>query len=656
MTIVSDRPVVRRGLLIVAALVLVGARVALGIGAWNPGSSALTWDDFTRVAQARAWAVDPVLVPDLVWLPLHTWVLGSAFMLFGDFFEQSPMALAAVVHTIALIASAAVVGRTAMLLLSPTAVWEVRVGGGEPRREIVTGLSPTSAMGGLLVFAAMLFSPWGFYLSLSGLGETLYYLAVAVAFYGVVQWTRKRSLGSLVVAAIGISAGCALRYEGWWLAVSWAGVLLFTEMRTRGLRNIPVGVWLAAGAPFLVPAAWMAVNLNLTGSPIFFATESARYFLSAYGALESIRARVLYYPLSLLRSAPLLVSGLVALLFINRANPVVRRLGLVTGIHLVLFYATSLVSSAVGAFNERFMFAFVVALLPVLSTVPELLARIPSLNIRRLVTTGMLLVAVSLTTVRLADRPIEWTHSPDLLSLIELLGEAAPADRPLGIVIDPRMAGVESIPMVTTHGVKLKVVSADDLAIVSPHQLPPGWDVYVSRLPELGDPIDPPSEVMIGRYGLWGPLVDRIEVNAASCPCSGWAITDENGRVRPLAVGPYNWIEFTGNDPAPGAEAVVATELSLPANADAVAVEVRSLYGHGFNPGRVRVEVRVADVTVESWDLAEPSRWRTVRIEVPAGTSKLDLEVAVVAQPNLEPNWAWGRVSTVLVGSVEVYP
>lgn len=49
---------------------------------WEPGWSAPTWDDFTRVALAQEWADDPFLaIGDLVWLPIQTWGYGIAFAL-----------------------------------------------------------------------------------------------------------------------------------------------------------------------------------------------------------------------------------------------------------------------------------------------------------------------------------------------------------------------------------------------------------------------------------------------------------------------------------------------------------------------------------------------------------------------------------------------
>ena len=626
---VFDRPAASRGLLLSAIFGFVVVRLFLGWMAWEPGWTALTWDDFTRVVLAQEWATDPVAVPDLVWLPLHTWVLGSAFALVGGAFVNSPMALAAVFHTAALMAAAAVVGRTAY--------WMTR-----------------SRMGGLIAFVTLLFAPWGFYLSLSGLGETFYYLAVAVAMAGIVRWTTRRRLGGLIMAATGIAMACALRYEGWWLAVVWAAVLLWTESRAQGLWRTPIKVWIGALAPFVVPALWMGVNWVMTGSPIFFATESARYFLTAYGALETIPARVLYYPLSLLRSAPLLVPVLLAVAWMKRDDSVVRRMLVVTVLHLVLFYSTSLVSSAVGAFNERFMFAFIVGLLPILGYLPEALAKVSQPTVRRAVVVGLMLVALVVTGFRWLHRPIEWTHSPDLLTLAEDLAAAAPTDRALRVVIDENLAPVESTPLRTAYGARLQIGVADALAVEDASDLPTGWDLYITRFPSRTSQAAP--RVMVGRYAVEGPSADSVDPQAMPCPCSPWVVTDETGEQLVLPPGPYAWVEFTSDDPPPGAYAGVSTTLDVAAGSSKGVLEVRSTYGHGFNPGRILVEVSAGGTVVAEWDLAEPSRWRRVSFGIPPGLSTIDLEVAVITSSEIESDWAWGRASTVLVRSVEVMP
>ncbi|MGZ5384975.1 MAG: hypothetical protein ACXWH0_13450, partial [Acidimicrobiia bacterium] len=83
-------------------------------------------------------------------------------------------------------------------------------------------------------------------------------------------------------------------------------------------------------------------------------------------------------------------------------------------------------------------------------------------------------------------------------------------------------------------------------------------------------------------------------------------------------------------------------------------VELRWLYGHGFNAGRINVEVRVDGETIFTRDVASPSRWVRVPFTIPAGTGTALVEVVVVAQPGIEQGWGWGRASTVLVRAVEI--
>jgi len=97
--------------LAVAAAVLT-AWALLAWALWRPGWSALTWDDFVRVAFAQRWAAKPFM-PSGIWLPLQTWVYGTAFALTGDRFADNPMLLAAVLNSLAAAGAAALVGHAA---------------------------------------------------------------------------------------------------------------------------------------------------------------------------------------------------------------------------------------------------------------------------------------------------------------------------------------------------------------------------------------------------------------------------------------------------------------------------------------------------------------------------------------------------------------
>ncbi|HEX5630160.1 MAG TPA: hypothetical protein VFY15_00735, partial [Acidimicrobiia bacterium] len=126
---------------------------------------------------------------------------------------------------------------------------------------------------------------------------------------------------------------------------------------------------------------------------------------------------------------------------------------------------------------------------------------------------------------------------------------------------------------------------------------------------------------------------------------TGWTHRDETGAESLVTSGGYVPLEFLGDDPPPGAETTVWVDVMAP-GATAV-LELRSLYGHGFNPGRLVLQVRRDGAVVWQRDFAEHSRW--IKIDVP-----LPAEVAVVGRPGIEPGWGWGRVSTVLIRSLTV--
>jgi hypothetical protein len=587
---------------------------------WSPVYSALTWDDFTRVSIARQWAEVPFVSADLVWLPSQTWLLGSLFWLTGDAFSARPMALVAILNTTLILLTAVVVGRSAYRLSG-------------------------SAAGGWITFAIVLFSPWGFYTSLAGLGEPIYYLGTALAIAALIRFATRPSPATPWWGAAAVALAAATRYEGWWLAVAWTAGMLWIIRRDRaGERFWPNPlIWIRPliplAIPFLVPAGWMAYNLAETGNPLEFARRSAEYFSSAYGGPPTIIGRILYYPSALVRADLLLLSIVVGLAVVHRRSPLVRLLFSVIVLHGTLFLATSLVGSAVGAFNERFMFAFILAATPVIGLAPAALDRIVPARRRMVVALSVVLV-VAITAIRIPDRPTEWSHAPDLLALAAAIDRVATEDDPLRISISPELAAIEATP--------LAVVAGNRASIAVEPEPSADADLRVERFPEPA-PLPP---LAFGRYGVEGPRASGLPTGRPICHCNGWVYTDERGAELDLGDNPFAWTEFAGLDPRPGETATVATTLA--SGLGRASVEVRSLYGHGFNPGRMRVEVTVAGTVVEAWDISEPSRWRRIEFEVPPDGARL--EVRVVAQPPIEAGWAWGTASTTLIRDVEDLP
>lgn len=601
--------------LVGAVAVLV--RVILGVLFWDPVYSALTWDDFTRVLIAQHWALDPFVSPDLVWLPSQTWVLGSLFMISGEVFSTNPMALAAILNTTLVAATAVLTGLAAFRLAQ-------------------------SKSGGLLVFLVVLHSPWGFYTSLAGLAEPIYYLAIAVTMWAVVELMVAARPGFLWVGAAGVMLAAATRYEGWWLAVVWASFLFFKEFwprlsvaSTGRLRTLT-----AAGLPFLVPAAWMAYNWVVAGSPLRFAQLSAEYFSGGLGGPPTVLGRLLYYPISLVRADALLLAALLAVGWRFHRLRVVQVVFGVVVVHVGLFYVSSMLTGAIGAFNERFMFAFLLAATPVLGLIPEWIGglRRPFPAVTAVV---LLVVALGVTAYRWLDRPVEWTHAPDLLALMTAVDVVADETGPLSIAISPEMQAVEAIPLSTMSGEAVSVTVSDSTS--GDH------DLHIVRLPSGTWRAD---AVHSGRYQVTGPRSRDLPLSPMECPCDAWAYQNSSGQTVTVPVGPFAWTEFAISDPVPGAEAVAS--VMIEEDVGLVEIEVRSLYGHGFNPGRLTVEVRLGGEVVERWDIAEPSVWREVTLDIPDPGGVV--EVAVVALPGIEVGWEWGKVSTVLVREIEDIP
>lgn len=595
---------------------LILTRVALGVLAWDPVYRALTWDDFTRVDLGMRWAEAPFVSADLVWLPSQTWILGGLFKLTGSLFGGNPMVLAAALNTLCVVLMALVAGWTA---------WKIA----------------GSTVGSIGVLILLLYSPWGFYISLSGLNEGIYYLAVAMAVAGLVSYQIDGRWHGLLGGVAGVTLGAGTRYEGWWLAVAWGCAVMFVgwRKRVRGEDSASLGVAsIAAGIPFLVPVLWLVRNYLEAGDPLAFTRLTAECFESAYGGLPTVLGRFLYYPVSFLKTDLLLLALILFAIWIGRKDPATRVItGVVVGYGL-LFYVSGLVSGAVGAFNERFMFGFLVAAAPLTANlVGWLKSRLPW--VARAVSLVIVASWAVVTPLRWSNPPIEWSHAPDFLLVMEKLGERAESDATLRVALDPVLNPVFGTPLRVFAGDRIEVTN--DMGAES--------DLFVSKDPWSGSD---DGSVALGRFLISRPHAKKIEADPMDCPCSGWVFRDELGNTVNLVENPFPWTEFSSLDPLPGQEATVSTFIEP--GIGRVSVELRSLYGHGFNPGRLEVQVRLDGEILSAWDVAEPSRWRKVDFAVLDSGGKL--EVAVVALEGIESGWAWGEASTVLIRRVEDLP
>lgn len=605
----------------------------MGVLTWSPGWSALTWDDFAKIEIAQNWAEHPVITPGLVWLPMPFWVYGSVFRLLGASFQSDPMAVVAVVNSVAVLAAAVLVGYTAWLMFG-------------------------SRMGGLVAYTVALFSPWGYFTSLSGLSEPLYYLSVVAAGAAFVAWTQRRRISTLILGGVFAALAAATRYEAWWLVAAWVFLTAGPELwalRKPGWKLTRTTIIVASACvPLITPLAWFGLNVMQTGDPFHFARQAALAYESGYGndLFDSVGERLLFYPVSLVRSAPLLLSVLVVLIWQLRKDPLVAGLSRMFGLAFGLFYLSTVFSSPVGIFSERYMFVFALALTPVLGGLPSLLARVDSKAVRRAVIVGGTLTAIAMAGYQIVNRPVEWTHAPDLLTLAEGLGEVSSQDRPLVIGLGPG-TGVDVTPLKVRNGSDVIVAMVDADGLTAPGEGPEGIDVWIERLPARVQSAEVTPDAVVGRFYLYGARAVGINLDPM-VGGDGWMRQNEDGSISPVPTSPYVGLEFLGEDPWPGAEALVRRSISRAGTIRSGRLELRSLYGHGFNAGRILVEVRVDGLVILQRDISERSQWLLVPFTIPAGSGNSNIEVAVVALDGIEVGWDWGRASTVLVRALEI--
>jgi hypothetical protein len=588
---------------------------------WDPPWNSVFIDDFTRTLFAMRWAAEPYWAePGLMWLPGHSWVLGTVLVAVGD--AASPLGVAATMNTALVVAAAVVVAATS---------WRVF----------------RSRAGTLIVLVLALTAPWTHKLALSGLAEPLYVLGAAVGVYGTVLWLERRTLGRLAVGAAGILLGSLVRFEGWTLWAAWLVVVVVLIMRSEDLSGGgKAGSILIAAVPGIVPVVWAAGSLVRYGDPMAFLAIYRSVFQVSGGA-QTIVERVFFYPSALVRSDPVLAVIVVASTILAwRRSPLGRPVLLAQIGSVVLLWSSSIVTGSIGFPPERFMHPILLGLTWTIAVLPSI---VPAAWSRRQHAAVLLagVAAVSLAGVaRWSERPEEWTYPPDLL---ELAVGLADLPGPLEVRIPTDLVN-EDAPLRVLGAATMEVVSIPPEMVES--SVGQGR-IVVDRLPERLSLLPRPERV-VGRYAVFGDLAAEVGGFRSSCgECTGWSVVDEVGIVTAAPESsPMLALAFTGTEVVPGAR--VEMTRSFRAHRSSGSLELFALYGRGFNPGRLTVEVLLDDEVVHRRDLATPGGWERVGLPLAGGCLGQRITIAIVASPSVEPGWGWGRASDVLIRSVDL--
>lgn len=222
---------------------------------------ALSADDFHR--SLYAWEVTRGhLVPSNLWPPLQFWLAALLLQI-----DPHPLTVLWLLNL-----AAATAGLACLALLGLT-----------------LGLGRGAALAVLLAASA----PWYIWLSLSGLVEPLFFLALLLAYLGVARWCGGGGAGWLWAAALGLLAAGMLRFDAWGHALAFSLGLAWRWWRAGPARH---HTWLlAAGLPWVFPLAWLAWQALAFGSPLYFARVTRSYYLGVFGP-QPLLKRLLWQP------------------------------------------------------------------------------------------------------------------------------------------------------------------------------------------------------------------------------------------------------------------------------------------------------------------------------------------------------------------------
>ncbi|MBT8165082.1 MAG: hypothetical protein KJO97_05980 [Acidimicrobiia bacterium] len=588
------RPETGRHLFWLAVATVVAIRIGWSVASWDPGFSALFADDFDRVRLALLWEQDPYFLPPgpLLWVPLQSWVLGLTFLASGSLFSSNPMALAAIVNTGAVMGTGALAGWSAWLLFR-------------------------SRWAALAAASVLVFSPWALVLSVSGLSEPLYFVAVAATVAAFVSWTASGTTASLYAGSVAALLATTGRYEGWWLAAAWCLLTALTLWRRGKLTGWRLP---ALALPGIFPSIWLIAGQVRHDDPLYFSS-----IVSGTADRVALGPVATYYPSALAQAAPaILILSLVAV-WMFRSHSLIRALAGLAGLHFALFYAGSLVTNGRGLVPERFMFAFAVALAPLIGGIVVLVRqRVPASAIRAGTFATLALAVGIVFVIRVGNNPQveEWSPPEDLIGAARWIGDSYSGD---------------SIALSTPPGqIQLFTSLLGDRVVAVPERS--DSDVHTERAAIQ----DLTAGSSVGSWEVTG-----IGTEASPPPpcenCDDWYFTTEAGETIPLPASPFLPLRFGDNNPPAGAKATIWRTIDTSGSDVSGRVELRAINGHGVLTGRIRVQVAVDGAVIFDDDAGSENRWYAPSFDLPQGSGDSTIEVSLIAQPGIEQGWGWGR-------------
>lgn len=231
-------------------------RLLIHIALYHAGFIALTADDFGRTIVAAEWSKHPTWIWNGLWLPFHSYLLGSILKIYWELLWMSRF-VAIVFGLVSIVF---------MYLLAQQLFNNHIIG---------------------LVSAGLLsVNPLHVWLCSVPLTEGISSTLVLIGIWAFIGYIIKAKMNYLLLAGLMFGLANGFRFESWVVSFIFSGLLIWQSFSDH-LKKQNVWVFLLACLPWLFPAMWILGNYLTTGDPLAFASGIREYKRQTYGQIVS---------------------------------------------------------------------------------------------------------------------------------------------------------------------------------------------------------------------------------------------------------------------------------------------------------------------------------------------------------------------------------
>lgn len=239
----------------IALSLLLLTSLAIQFSVRTAGFEALSADDFGRVIVAALWVRDPQPIWHGVWLPLHTYLVGSLIWLTGELL-WTPRLLNMLLGVLSLV----LIYHLAHQLF---------------QRKLIA----------LLSVSLLLINPGFIWLALTPLTELQYTTLILGSLVGLCSYVQTGRSGPLYLGTACLALASTLRFEAWVLIALLGGALAGAALLRARARQPPLVLaqLIALMVLAVFPLSWMLGNYVITGDALYFLEVNRNFDRTFYG-------------------------------------------------------------------------------------------------------------------------------------------------------------------------------------------------------------------------------------------------------------------------------------------------------------------------------------------------------------------------------------